>query len=58
MVWIRSFGKGRVFNCALGHRPEFYQAPDMEKLILAATQFVLGDLDADTTPSAKLTSQK
>jgi len=58
MVWIRSFGKGRVFNCALGHRPEFYQSPDMEKLILAATQFILGDLEADTTPSAKLTQRK
>jgi type 1 glutamine amidotransferase/sugar phosphate isomerase/epimerase len=58
MVWIRSLGKGRVFNCALGHRPEFYQSPDMEKLILAATQFVLGDMAADTTPSAKLTQQR
>jgi type 1 glutamine amidotransferase len=58
MVWIRSLGKGRVFNCALGHRPEFYQSPDMEKLILAATQFVLGDLAADTTPSAKLAQRR
>jgi Trehalose utilisation len=24
MVWIRSYGKGRVFNIGLGHRPEFY----------------------------------
>ncbi len=54
MVWIRSFGKGRVFNCALGHRPDFYQNPEMEKLLLAATQFILGDLEVDTTPSAKL----
>ena len=54
MVWIKSEGKGRVFNCALGHRPDFYQNPEMEKLLLAATQFILGDLDADTTPSAKL----
>jgi type 1 glutamine amidotransferase len=58
MVWIRSVGKGRVFNCALGHRPEFYQNPEMEKLILAATQFALGDLPADTTPSAKLARPK
>jgi hypothetical protein len=26
----------------------------MEQLLLAATQFVLGDLKADTTPSAQL----
>jgi type 1 glutamine amidotransferase len=54
MVWISSYGKGRVFNCALGHRPEFYEAANMEQLLLAATQFVLGDLKADTTPSAQL----
>jgi type 1 glutamine amidotransferase len=54
MVWISSYGKGRVFNCALGHRPEFYEDARMEQLLLAATQFVLGDLQADTTPSAQL----
>ncbi len=54
MVWIKSFGQGRVFNSVLGHRPEFYMMPDLVKLIAAGIQFVLGDLDADTTPSAKL----
>jgi hypothetical protein len=54
MVWISSYGKGRVFNCALGHRPDFYETANMEQLLLAATQFVLGDLKADTTPSAQL----
>ena len=58
MVWISSYGKGRVFNCALGHRPEFYETSNMEQLLLAATQFVLGDLKADTTPSAKLAMKK
>ena len=54
MVWIRSYGKGRVFNVGLGHRPEFYETPAMQRMILAGIQFVLGDLAADTTPSAKL----
>jgi type 1 glutamine amidotransferase len=58
MVWISSYGKGRVFNCALGHRPEFYETANMEQLLLAATQFVLGDLKADTTPSAQLATKK
>jgi type 1 glutamine amidotransferase len=57
-VWIRSYGKGRVFNCALGHKPQFYETPNMERLLLAATQFVLGDLEADTTPSARLALKK
>jgi type 1 glutamine amidotransferase len=54
LVWIRSFGKGRVFHCAMAHRPEFLETPDLSKLILAGIQFALGDLEADTTPSAKL----
>ncbi len=54
MVWIKAFGKGRVFNSVLGHRPEFYMMPNLVKLMLGGIQFVLGDLDADTTPSARL----
>jgi len=55
MVWIKREGNGRVFNSVLGHRPEFYMMPDLVKLMLGGIQFALGDLDADTTPSAKLT---
>jgi type 1 glutamine amidotransferase len=58
MVWIKSFGKGRVFNSVLGHRPEFYMMPDLVKLMLGGIQFALGDLQADTTPSAKLNTRK
>jgi type 1 glutamine amidotransferase len=56
MVWIKSFGKGRVFNSVLGHRPEFYMMPDLVKLMMGGIQFVLGDVEADTTPSARLTN--
>ncbi len=52
MVWIKREGKGRVFNSVLGHRPEFYMMPDLVKLMLGGIQFVLGDLEADTRPSA------
>jgi type 1 glutamine amidotransferase len=54
LTWIKSYGKGRVFNCAMGHTPTLFADPAMAQHILAAIQFVLGDLDADTTPSAKL----
>lgn len=54
MVWIKSFGKSRVFNSVPGHRPEFYMMPDLVKLMLSGIQFALGDLEADTTPSAQL----
>ena len=58
MVWIKTFGKGRVFDSVLGHRPEFYMMPDLVKLMMGGIQFVLGDLDADTTPSARLINNR
>jgi hypothetical protein len=58
MVWIKREGKGRVFNSVLGHRPEFYMAPDLVRLMLGGIQFVLGDLEADTTPSAKIAASR
>ncbi len=53
LVWIRSYGKGRVFNCALGHTVLLFGTPQMAQMVLNGIQFVLGDLEADTTPSAK-----
>jgi type 1 glutamine amidotransferase len=57
-VWVKSYGKGRVFNCAMGHTPAFYEKPEFEQMILNAIQFALGDLSADTTPSAALSARK
>ncbi len=54
LVWIKSYGKGRVFNCALGHTPALFETPAFAQMILNGIQFVLGDLPADTTPSAML----
>ena len=54
LSWIRSYGKGRVFYCAFGHQPTLFMIPETARFMLAAIQFLLGDLDADTTPSAKL----
>jgi type 1 glutamine amidotransferase len=49
--WIRSYGKGRVFFCILGHNPTIYTTPHLADYFLSGIQFILGDLDADTTPS-------
>jgi type 1 glutamine amidotransferase len=57
LVWIKSYGNGRVFNCALGHTVLLFGTPQMAQMILNGIQFVLGDLDADTTPSAKESSK-
>jgi type 1 glutamine amidotransferase len=58
LVWIRSYGKGRVFNCALGHTVLLVGTPQMAQMVLAGIQFALGDLEADTTPSAKLPTKR
>jgi type 1 glutamine amidotransferase len=50
--WIRSYGKGRVFFCILGHNPTLFMTPQLAQYFLAGIQFILGDLEADTTPSA------
>jgi len=54
MTWIKSYGQGRVFYCALGHEHELFWNPIVLQHYLDGIQFVLGDLKADTTPSAKL----
>ena len=56
LAWVRSWGKGRVFYCTIAHNPYVFWDPRMLEFYLAAAQFVLGDLPADTTPSAKLPS--
>ena len=52
--WIRQWGKGRVFYTALGHREDVYWNPTVLEHFLAGIQFALGDLPADTRPSATL----
>lgn len=52
--WIKGYGKGRLFYCSLGHTPEMFFDPKINEFVLAATQFILGDLSADTTPTAEL----
>jgi type 1 glutamine amidotransferase len=57
MTWVKSYGQGRVFYCALGHQHELFWNPIVLQHYLDGLQFVLGDLRADTTPSAKLTKK-
>ncbi|MGE0407477.1 MAG: ThuA domain-containing protein, partial [Candidatus Korobacteraceae bacterium] len=54
LAWIRSYGKGRVFYTPLGHHGTYFQSPELSQVMLDGIQFVLGDLESDTTPSAKL----
>jgi type 1 glutamine amidotransferase len=51
--WIRSYGKGRVFYSSLGHMTETFMTPEIVGHFLAGLQFMLGDLEADTTPNPR-----
>jgi len=53
MVWVKSYGKGRVFFSAFGHVHDLFWNPMILQHWLDGIQFALGDLKADTTPSAK-----
>ena len=52
--WIRTLGKGRLFNTNLGHNESTYAKPVIMKHLLDGIQYALGDLDADATPSANI----
>lgn len=51
-VWVKRYGAGRVFNCALGHTNALFTTPATAEMIFNGIQFVLGDLHVDTTPSS------
>jgi type 1 glutamine amidotransferase/sugar phosphate isomerase/epimerase len=55
IAWVRQYGRGRVFYCTIAHNPYVFWDPKMLQFYLAAAQFALGDLQAPTTPSSKLT---
>ncbi len=52
VAWIRRHGQGRVFYTTLGHNPHIFWNAKLLDFYLAGIQFVLGDLEADATPSA------
>jgi len=54
LAWIKTYGKGRTYFTPLGHTETMYTDKRWTQHILAAVQYILGDLDADATPSAKL----
>ncbi len=55
LAWIRNYGRGRVFYCTIAHNPYVFWDSKMLKFYLAAVQFAMGDLQAPTIPSSRLT---
>jgi uncharacterized protein len=52
LSYIQREGNGRVFVSLLGHDESIYKQPPMLAHLLAGMQYVLGDLEADDSPSA------
>jgi len=48
--WIKTYGKGRVFYCSLGHNAHIMYNPTIMQHYLAGIQFAFGDLKVDTKP--------
>ena len=53
VAWVKDAGKGKVFYTSIGHNNHIFYNPLMLKHYLAGIQFAMGDLKADTIPSAK-----
>jgi len=51
LAWIKTYGKGRTYFTPLGHTTIFYTDQRWTQHLLAAIQYILGDLEADATPS-------
>lgn len=50
LAWVKSYGLGRVFYTALGHRTELFWDPTLLQFYLDGIQFAAGDLEAPTAP--------
>lgn len=53
--WVKRYGRGRVFYTSLGHNSFLNWNSKVLKHYLDGIQFALGDLEAPTIPSQKLT---
>ena len=53
LSWIRREGQGRVFYEAHGHNEKVYAIKPLLAHVLYGMQYVLGDLEADDSPSQK-----
>ena len=58
LAWIKMYGKGHTYFNALGHTEINYTDQRYTNHLLAGIQYILGDLDADATPSAKLAKKQ
>ena len=56
--WVKSYGKGRLFYCSLGHNNHLTWDPVLLGHYLAGIQFALGDFPVDTKPKPMISIGK
>jgi type 1 glutamine amidotransferase/sugar phosphate isomerase/epimerase len=54
VAWVKGYGKGRTYFTPLGHTTIMYTDKRWTGHLLAAIQYLAGDLSTDETPSAKV----
>jgi type 1 glutamine amidotransferase len=50
LMWVKSYGSGRVYYCVFGHDQKMFAMPNVLQFYVASLQFACGDLKVDTTP--------
>jgi len=58
ITWIKTWGKGRMFYCSLGHNNHIFWNPTILQHYLDGIQFAAGDYKVDTTPIPTASSGK
>jgi uncharacterized protein len=53
VVWVKNYGKGRVFFNALGHENQIYDRKDMQQLFIEGIKWAMGLVPGDATPRPK-----
>lgn len=53
VAWVKAYGKGRTYFTPLGHTTIMYTDKRWTQHLLAAIQYMLGDLDVDATPNPR-----
>jgi hypothetical protein len=56
--WIKTWGKGRIFYCSLGHNDHLLWNPAILQHYLDGIQFAFGDYEVDTKPKPIVSSGK
>ena len=59
LAWVKTFGKGRIFYGAFGHRHDVYMRnPELAEFYCRGIQFACGDLKVETAPRGELKPSK